>query len=249
MGSIELFPRRPGIRPAIDAWRGTPLASGAPVRVRETRLEDYAAVRALQRIASPHRAPFTLKQLESQLHVFARGQMVAVSDGELVGAASSLILRWNDFGAERTRDGLTGDRFLGTHDETGLTLFGAETIADPTPRGFAAARALSQARRRLCRRMNLKRVITPVMLEGYARVRATLTPEAFAMRVVCGDIAHPPMRQLMAHGFQFCGVLRDYLPEDRDSAGHAALFAWINAFYAPPRPPAFEESERARKCA
>jgi hypothetical protein len=249
MGSIQVFPRRPGIRALPADWRSLPLASDAPVRVRETRLEDYAAVRALHRIAMPHRAAFSLKQLESQVHVFARGQMVAVSDGDLVGAACSLVLRWNDFGAERSRDALTGDGFLGTHDESGLTLFGAETVVEPTPRGLVAARALSHARRRLCRRLNLKRVLTPVLLDGYGAVRATLTPEAFAMRVLCGDLHHGPMRQLMAHGFQFCGALRDYLPGDASSAGHAALFAWLNPLYAPPGPPAFEDFARARKCA
>ena len=246
MGSIQLFPARPGARPP-ESWRA--LGADTPVRVRDTRLEDYAAVRALQRIAQPQRAAFSLKQLESQIHVFPRGQMVAVSGGELAGASCSLILRWNDFGAERTRDALLGDGFLGTHDESGLTLFGAELVVDPTPRGFAAARALSQARRRLCRRLNLRRVLTPVLLEGYHAVRATLTPEGFAMRVLCGDVAHVPMRQMMAHGFHYCGVLRDYSPGDTASGGHAALFAWLNPLYAPPRPPAFEESEGTRKCA
>ena len=250
MGSIQVFPRRPGIRALPeDSWRALPLASDAPVRVRETRLEDYAAVRALQRVAAPQRTAFSLKQLESQIHVFARGQMVAVSDGDLVGASCSLILRWNDFVAERTRDALTGDGFLGTHDESGLTLFGAEMVVDPTPRGLVAARALSHARRKLCRRLNLRRVLTPVPLEGYGAIRSSLTPEAFAMRVLCGDIVHGPMRQVMAHGFQYCGVLRDYSPGDSSSAGHAALFAWLNPLYAPPGPPASEEFQRARKCA
>ena len=250
MGSIQAFPRRPGARalPEED-WRALLVGDEPPVRVRETRLEDYAAVRALQRMAAPTRTPYSLKQLESQLHVFPRGQMVAVSGGELVGAATALVLRWNDFVAERTRDALTGDGFLGTHDESGLTLFGAELVAEPTPRGLAAARALLQARRKLCRRLNLRRVLAPVMLDGYGTLRITLTPEAFAMRVLCGDIAHAPMRQHIAHGFQYCGVLRDYLPGDGACAGHAALFAWLNPFYAPEGPPAFEEFQRARKCA
>ena len=247
MGSIQVFPRRPGARALPESWRTLPLAFDAPVRVREVRVEDYAALRALHRVAQ--RAVFSLKQLESQLHVFARGQMIAVSDGDVVGAGCSLILRWNDFGAERTREALTGDGFLGTHDESGLTLFGAELVVDPTPRGQVAARALSQARRRLCRRLNLRRVLTPVLLDGYGAVRASLTPEAFAMRVLCGDIAHAPMRQLMAHGFQFCGVMRDYAPGEAACAGQAALFAWLNPLYAPPHPPAFEEFERSRKCA
>lgn len=248
MGSIQVFPRRPGIRLVAEGGRASP-ASDAPVRVREAKLEDYAAIRALQRIAAPHRPPSSLKQLESQLHVFARGQMVAICGGELVGASTALVMGWTDFLPERSRDALTGDGYLGTHDESGSTLFGLELAHEPTPRGLVAARALSQARRRLCRRMNLRRVLTPVMLEGYARLRTSLTPEAFAMRVVSGHLAHAPMRRLMAHGFQFCGVLRDYDPQDAHAAGHAALFAWINPFHAPPRPPAFEESERARECA
>jgi hypothetical protein len=248
MGSIQVFPRRPGIRLVAEGGHAAPSAD-APVRVRETRLEDYAAIRALQRLAAPRRAPFSLKQLESQLHVFARGQMVAICGGELVGASTALVMGWTDFLPERSRDAITGDGYLGTHDESGSTLFGLEVAFEPTPRGLAAARVLAQARRRLCRRMNLRRVMTPVMLEGYSGLRASLTPEAFATRVVSGHLAHAPMRRAMAQGFQFCGVLRDYDPQDEDAAGHAALFAWINPFHAPPRPPAFEESERARKCA
>lgn len=250
MGSIQVFPRRPGARTAPqESWRDLPIAADAPVRVRETRLEDYAAVRALQRVAVPERHSFSLRQLESQIHVFPRGQMVAVSGGDLVGAACSLIVRWNDFGAERTHDALMGDGFLGTHDPSGLTLFGAECVVDPTPRGVAAARALGQARRKLCRRLNLRRVLLPVMLDGYGAVRACLTPEGFAMRVLCGDVLHAGMRQAMANGFQYCGVLRDYFPGDAASAGHAALFAWLNPFFAPSGPPAFEEFQRTRKCA
>jgi hypothetical protein len=53
----------------------------------------------------------------------------------------------------------------------------------------------------------------------------------------------------MSMGFQYCGILRDFVPEDVASGGHAALFAWLNPIYAPPRPPACAQSERPRKCA
>jgi hypothetical protein len=109
-------------------------------------------------------------------------------------------------------------------------------------------RALFQARRRLCRRLNLKRIIATARLPGYRAASEAITPEEYAMRVVWGDIADASMRFLMAQRFQYCGILRDYLPEDAESCGHAALLAWLNPLYAPPGPVSSAEADR-RKCA
>jgi GNAT superfamily N-acetyltransferase len=243
MGSIELFPRKPSVRPVPESWRIT----AGVVRVREARLEDYAAIRALQKIAA-QRPAWSLKQFESRLHVFGMGQLVAARDGCVVGAASTLMVGWEPDAAPAYRDLTADDSFL-SHDAAGETLFGAEVVVYPSHHGFAASRALFQARRRLCRRLNLRRILTTAPLEGYARFREKITPEAFAMRVVGGDVPDANIRFLMAQGFQFCGVLHDYAPEHAASCGHAALFAWLNPLYAPPRPPAFAESQGARKCA
>ena len=247
MGSIELFPRRPGARPIPESWRVATAGAGL-VRVREARLEDFAAVRALQKIAAPHRAPCSLRQFESRLHVFGPGQLVAVREGHVVGAASALVFAGEPDATPPYRE-LTADDTFATHDAAGDTLFGAGLLVYPSYHGFAASRALFQARRKLCRRFNLRRILTAAPLEGYARFRDRLAPEAFAMRVIGGDVPDASVRFLMAHGFQFCGVLRDFWPEHAGAAGHAALFAWLNPLYAPPRPPAFAETARTRRCA
>jgi hypothetical protein len=39
------------------------------------------------------------------------------------------------------------------------------------------------------------------------------------------------------------------MPEDGESAGHAALLAWLNPLHAPPQPPASIVSERRRRAA
>ena len=55
------------------------------------------------------------------------------------------------------------------------------------------------------------------------------------------------LRFALGLGFQFCGVIREYLPEDRESGGNAALLVWLNPLYSPAEPPA--NVERPRKCA
>ena len=248
MGSVEVLPQRGGA-PAAEAWRASPSPASGIVKVRPTRLEDYAAIRALQRRASPYLPAWSLRQLESQLHEFPEGQLVAVCDGEIVGAAASLIVKWDEHGLEHSWKSITGDGYFTNHDRAGRTLYGADVIVDTSRHGFGVGRSLFQARRRLCRRLNLRRIIATARLPGYGELAASLSPEQYAMRVIWGDIADPTMRFHMAQGFQYCGVLRAYHPEDEESAGCAALLAWLNPLYAPPRPPAQFESQRARKCA
>lgn len=244
MGSIQTFPRKPHVATLADVWRAAALQSGSSVEVRALRLEDYAALRALHRQAEPwHEAP-TLRQVESRRQAFAAGQLVAVSDGRVAGVFSSLVVPW-DPDAQATRSSLTGDGYFTTHDGGAGTLYAAEMFVEAGKRNVAVARALFQAGRRLCRRMNLRRMTTTTPLEGYAEG----PPERYAMRVVWGDVADAAMRLRLSLGFEYCGILHGFMPEDAASGGHAALFAWLNPIYAPPQPPAFAQSERPRKCA
>jgi len=249
VGSVQYFPRSGAITTIADVWRAGPVPGSGLIKVRESRLEDFAAIRALQRVAAPFMPPWTLRQLENQRLAFPEGQMVAVCEGQVVGVASSLVVHWDDYDAQTTWRGITADGTFTTHDMDGHTLYGADLVVDSTRRGFGVGRALFQARRRLCRRLNLKRIIATARLPGYRACASTMTPEQYAMRVVWGDINDAAMRFLMAQRFQYCGILRDYLPDDTESCGHAALLAWLNPLYAPLGPTATAEAQRQRKCA
>ena len=219
------------------------------MRARLARLEDYAAIRGLQRQAYPTLTPWSLKQFESQRHAFPEGQLVAECDGEVVGAAASLVVQWDDYGVDHTWKSITAEGYFTTHDASGRTLYGVEMVVDSTRRGFGVERALYQARRRLCRRLNLRRIIEAARLPGYQQAAQAMSPELYAMRVIWGDIFDPVLRFQMSQGFQYCGIIRDYLPEDFESCGHAALLVWLNPLYSPPNPTAILESMRQRKVA
>jgi GNAT superfamily N-acetyltransferase len=248
LGSIQLFPGRGPVTIA-DVWRVAPLPGNGTVRVRPARLEDYAAVRALERQAGARASPLTLRQFESRRQAFPEGQWVAECGGAIAGAGSSMIVAWERYPVDPSWKSLTGDGTFLTHDADGRTLFAADVVAESTRRGFGVARALHLARRRLCRRLNLRRVAAALPIPGYAALSGSLTPELYLKRAIWGEIEEPALRFHLAQGFQYCGVLHDFRPEDADSCGHAALVAWLNPLYAPPGPGARAQSQRARKCA
>lgn len=249
MGSVELFPRKAPVQTIAEVWRRARLGSEGGVRVREMRLDDYAAFHSLQRQANPASQVTSLRQFESRRQAFAAGQLVALCDNQVVGAASALQVRWDVDRVGSTWSDMTGEGFFTNHEASAQTLYSAQLLLAEGLRRQAAARALVQAQRRLCRRLNLRRLVTTAALEGFGEVEDVMSAERFCMRVVAGDLPGATLHLQLSLGFQYCGVLHGYIPEEADSRGHSALLAWLNPLHALPGPPAFAISTRARKCA
>jgi GNAT superfamily N-acetyltransferase len=247
LGSVQRFPGKQSSTLA-DVWRLSSLGSEPP-RVRNTRREDYAAIRAVQRESSPHVPPWSLRQLESQVHAFPEGQLICTADGQVCGAAATLLVNWREYRLEHTWRAITADGTFATHQVGGDTLYCAALVTDAPRRGFGVARALVQAQRRLCRKLNLPRLVVSARLEGFGAHAGAMGVEEYARRVVWGELEEAGLRFALAQGFQLCGVARGYMPEDRESEGNAALLVWLNALHDPPRPPASIVSERRRNVA
>jgi predicted amidohydrolase/GNAT superfamily N-acetyltransferase len=171
------------------------------------------------------------KQLQSVMKMFPEGQFVAESDGHIVGAALSLIV---DMGADpyrlHTWSGITDRGYFYTHTPTGDTLYGAEVFTLPEARGIGVGAGLYQARRELCQRLNMQRILIGGRLWNYDEHHTECTPEEYALRVVAGEIKDLVMSFQLAAGFQFKRILPDYL-HDPKSLNNAALLEWVNPDY------------------
>ena len=249
MGSIQTFPKRARPGTLADVWRHGAAPGPALVQVRAARAEDFAMVHSLHRRAHPSRPPIAMRALESQRQHFPEGQLVAERQGGIVGTASALVLDWEVHAAAPRRDALTAHDTFSNHDPRMDTLFAADTMVDVASGGGAVARALLQARRELCRRLNLRRIVCIAPLSGWPALGDGVSPERFAMRIVMGDYPERLIRFHLAQGFQFCGVARDFEPADLACGGHGAVLAWLNPDYTPPGPPAREAGDAIRKCA
>jgi hypothetical protein len=246
LGSVQPFPRKPG-RSAAEAWRLSP-APASGVRVRLARLEDYAAVRAVARRDGGPDADLTLRQFEQRRNVFPEGQWVAEGDGGIVGAGFSLILDGEEIPVEGDWNRLTAEGTFASHDPAGTTLFACDQVADPARHGFAVPRALHLARTRLCRRLGLRRVAAALRLRDYEALREVLSPEEYVRRAIWGTLDDTALRFYFSQGYQLCAMLPGFAPHT-ESAGHAALLAWLDPLYTSPGPGASEQKQRPRKCA
>lgn len=204
--------------------------------IRNLEPTDIAAAIDLQQRVYQVIPAFQAEQFESLLQHFPAGQVVAELDGRLVGIALSLVILWDDYSLHHTWAGVTNNGLFDTHDMAGRTLYGAEVCVGPEARGQGVGHALYQARRKLCRAMNLKRIIAGGRLPGYHKVATQMPPEEYAKRVIWGDFYDPVLRFQLDEGFDYCGILHGYLPHDIDSVGNASLIVWLNRDYNAERP-------------
>jgi len=215
--------------------------------VRNTRLEDIDAMVRLQREVYPDIPAWQRERVVQQIEIFPEGQFTAFYDNRLVGCASSLVIQWDEWADEHTWDQITAAGTFDTHDAAGYTLYGAEVFVAPKLRGKRVGHALYQARRRVCKALNLRRIIACGRLPGYHKVADQMTIELYARKVLWGDLADPVLGFQLREGFRYCGIMKNYLPADHESHGHAALIVWINPDYDPSRPTALQAALAATR--
>lgn len=203
--------------------------------VRTTTTSDVDTLLALQERVYPFITPWRRDHFLNQLSVFPQGQLVAELDGVIVGCASSLVILWDEWADEHTWSQITSAGTFRTHNPQGLTLYGAEVFVNPNCQGKGIGRALYEGRRQLCQSFNLKRIIACGRLPGYINYAKDMSAELYAKKILWGDLFDPVLSFQIKEGFRYCGIMHDYLPEDRESCGHASLIAWVNVDYDPAR--------------
>ncbi|HEY9722452.1 MAG TPA: GNAT family N-acetyltransferase [Oscillatoriaceae cyanobacterium] len=198
-------------------------------RVRAMRQNDVPAAVALAARAFPGMPAWSERQLRRHLEVFPYGQLVAEDDGgRLLGTASALVVRWDDYDELAPWRVITGDGYFSTHDAAGFTLYGADIGVDPAARRRGVGQCLYDARKALARRLGLRRIIAGERIPGYAEVADRLTPADYVAEVVAGKRHDPVLSFQLANGFQVRRVIPGYLGSDKDSLGHATLLVWRN---------------------
>lgn len=208
------------------------------VTVREATRNDIPRLVELNRISYPQMAEDNVVWGESHLlchqRTFPQGQLVAEINGQIMGACSSLIVNVGpDPLRNHTWAGATDSGFFYNHDPKGDTLYGADIYAHPDARGIGVGAALYEARRKICKRFNLRRILAGGRLWNYAEYADLYTPQEYALRVVRGDIKDLVLSFQLRQGFILRGILSNYIRDQR-SHNYASLIEWLNPEYKQP---------------
>ena len=213
------------------------------VTVRPTREADIPRLIELQRLTYATIEPWSSDKFALQLAVFPQGQVVAEAEGRIVGAASSLIVLWDEWSTEHSWQQITAGGSFDTHNPKGRTLYGAEVFVDRTLRGKGVGKELYRARRRICRALNLKRIMACGRLPGFSQHATTMDVDLYCKKVLWGDLTDAVLSFQLREGFRFCGIVEGYLPEDVESCGYASLLAWLNPLFDARRPTHIPEGD------
>jgi predicted amidohydrolase/GNAT superfamily N-acetyltransferase len=209
--------------------------NSSTVQVRQARRSDIESLVELNRVCYPTMAEDDVvwgrKHLETHQRVFPQGQLVAVVDNRILGACSSLVV---DLGPDPLRNhtwaGITDGGYFYNHNPLGDTLYGADVYVHPDARGHGVGHALYEARRALCRRLNLRRILLGGRLWNYDEYADRFSPDEYAARVAAGELRDLVLSFQLREGFELRSVMPHYL-RDRRSHNYASLLEWLNPDY------------------
>ncbi|MCA9626662.1 MAG: GNAT family N-acetyltransferase [Myxococcales bacterium] len=207
------------------------------VLLRTVRESDVDALIALNKLCFPsmveQNVVWNRGQLLNHLRVFPEGQLVVERDGRLVGAVASLIVHLGaDPYRQHTYSGITDGGFFHNHDPQGDTLYGADVYVHPDERGQGVGRVLYDARRELCKRLNLRRILAGGRMHGYHEVSKEMTPDEYVAAVEEGKRRDLVLSFQLREGFVVRGILKNYI-RDPLSNNAATLIEWQNPDYKP----------------
>lgn len=201
--------------------------------LRQTTLEDFEALVEMQRSCFPGMPTWRREHIESQVRTFPEGQLCIEIDGQLVASSSSLILEYDPALEWHNWQAVADGGFIRNHKPKGDTLYGIEIMVHPDFRGLKLSRRLYDARKELCRRMNLARIIIAGRIPGYAQHAEGMTAREYIESVSEKAIYDPVLTAQLSNGFSIQGLIANYLPKDSDSRGYATFLEWKNLDYVP----------------
>src|SRR5690606_1150149 len=162
-------------------------------RIRLVEERDLAALIELNRQCFPlmneENVVWNQVQLRNHLRVFPDGQILVELDGQVVGAVATLMVHMgHDPYRPHTYGRTTDGGYFHNHDPQGDSLYGADVYVHPDYQGMGLGHELYEERRRLCRRLNLRRIIAGGRIAGYSSKAADMSPEEYVEQVTRGTL-------------------------------------------------------------
>jgi predicted amidohydrolase/ribosomal protein S18 acetylase RimI-like enzyme len=199
------------------------------LNLRPLGLADYDAVVALQLRCFPGMDPWTKHEWRNLVTRFPEGQLGIFADDEgLIASCSALVVDSGDVQDWYDWMSVSDGGNIRNHDPKGDTLYGMEMQVDPEWRGYRLSRRLYDARKELCRNLNLARIVIGGRIPGYKAHADELSARDYIDAVMERRLYDPVLTSQLANGFVLKRLIADYLPSDEDSAGYATELEWTN---------------------
>jgi len=209
--------------------------SDVHLKLRHLEEEDYPQLAELMEIVYPDiGGAWPENSIRKLLSEFPEGQIAIEDHGTLVAAALTIRCDYDRFSRQHTYEDLIGRREQIRHDRTGDALYGMDLFVHPEYRDLRLGRRLYDARKDLCRDLNLRAILAGGRITNFHRHADEYSPSEYITAVDHKELHDPILSFQLANDFEVKRLLRGYMPEDEKSAGYATLLEWNNILYEPP---------------
>lgn len=207
------------------------------LNLRNLHLDDYDQLKHLMDVVyNDIGGAWPQPTIEGLVTQFPEGQICIEDSGELIAVALTVMVSYDRFSNPHTYDDLILSNDKIWHNAKGDSLYGLDVFIHPEYRGYRLGRRLYEARKELCRSMNLRAILAGGRIPNYHKFSDELTPAQYIEQVARREIYDPILTFQLSNDFQVTRLMHKYLPEDEKSLGHATLLDWNNILYTPPEP-------------
>ncbi|MCP1367448.1 GNAT family N-acetyltransferase, partial [Halomonas sp. BBD48] len=127
------------------------------LNLRNLTLDDYPQLKALMdSVYNDIGGAWPKLTIDKLIAEFPDGQIVIEDDGRIVGVALTALVEYDRFSNPHKYDDLIGHREIILNNPDGDALYGLDVLIHPDYRGYRLGRRLYEARKDLCRSMNLR---------------------------------------------------------------------------------------------
>ncbi|MDH5485457.1 MAG: bifunctional GNAT family N-acetyltransferase/carbon-nitrogen hydrolase family protein [Gammaproteobacteria bacterium] len=204
------------------------------LKLRNLENSDYPQVATLMNeVYSDIGGAWPEDLLQALIKDFPEGQIAIEDSGDIVAVALTVKCSYDRFSRQHTYEDLVERRNRITHDDDGDALYGMDIFVDKEYRGLRLGRRLYDARKELCRNLNLRAILAGGRIIKYHQYADNYTPAEYIDAVRHKEIHDPILSFQLANDFEVKRLIKDYMPEDEKSRGFATLLEWNNILYEP----------------
>ena len=221
----------PAAKPKRKKRSRSPASRSAKLILRNATPSDIERIRELVMRVYPDSGGYTGGMLRGQIANFSEGQFCVEFEGRIVGYAASFRIDEKSALGPHSWSDITGHGYASRHDPNGEWLYGMEVCVDASARRLRIGQRLYDARRSLCESLELKGIVFGGRMPGWSRrAKHFESPEAYIESVGAQKTSDPVIRFHLRADFECIGVLKNYLPSDKESMGYATHMVWRNPY-------------------
>lgn len=203
------------------------------LKLRNLESNDYPQVaKLMEEVYADIGGAWPRDSLLALINQFPEGQIAIEDNGRIIAVALTIKCSYERFSRSHTYDDLIGRRDRIRHDTEGDALYGMDVFVSREYRNLRLGRRLYDARKELCRNLNLRAILAGGRIVKYHEY-ADMSPAEYIEAVRRREIHDPILSFQLANDFEVKRLIKGYLPEDKKSLGYATLLEWNNILYEP----------------